>query len=248
MEFIYSNYLVRLLNKNNKGELIEVQKLRYDYLLREFNPALPEEGIDDDGYDDKTDSILIIDTNNNKIIGTYRLATLATAKENPFKTEGEFNIDAIKNCGKEVVELGRAVVHKDYRNGVTIQLLGSAIFQYAIENNCKYLFGTCSFHGVDPTAYSKVFSYIKKEVISGLNVYAVHDSFEFGDEEYDKITIKEETPSLLKSYISLGCKIGKNGFIDYEFNSCDVLIVVDLDDCNEKIVNRMMRFGRTNEK
>ena len=51
MEFNYKNYHIRMLDKNNKQELIEVQKLRYDYLLKEFNSELPEDGLDEDGYD-----------------------------------------------------------------------------------------------------------------------------------------------------------------------------------------------------
>mgnify|MGYP000912766247 CR=1 FL=1 len=57
MEFTYSKYLVKTLDKTNHQELEEVQRLRYQYLLRDFNPALPLDGIDDDGFDQTADSI-----------------------------------------------------------------------------------------------------------------------------------------------------------------------------------------------
>ena len=243
MDFNYNNYHVRLLDNNNKDELLEVQKLRYDYLLKEFNKDLPDGGIDDDGYDKYCESILIIDTTINKIIGTYRIATLRTIKDAKFKTEGEFNCDAIRSCGKEIIELGRAVVHQDYRNGVIIQLLWAAIFEYAQEYDCKYLFGTCSFHGVDPSIYGNLLCYLKKNYVTNLDVYAVCNSYEFDYlDNYDEAKVRDEMLGLVKSYLSFNCKFARNGYIDYEFNSCDVLTIVDMDDCNQRILQRMKRF------
>ena len=65
--FEAGDYLVRLLDKNNKEELRLVQKLRFDYLLKDFDPSLPEEGLDDDGFDEYCDSILVIDKKNGAI-------------------------------------------------------------------------------------------------------------------------------------------------------------------------------------
>ncbi|MBQ7275852.1 MAG: GNAT family N-acetyltransferase [Bacilli bacterium] len=243
MEFNYKNYHIRMLDKNNKQELIEVQKLRYDYLLKEFNNELPEDGLDDDGYDKYCESIIIIDKEKGKIVGTYRLATLKTIGDAKFKTEGEFNCDAIRNCGKDSIELGRAVVHADYRNGIIIQLLWAAIFEYAYENDCKYLFGTCSFHGVDPSKYGNLLCYLKKNYLTDLDIYATHNVYEFDYlDEYDEAKVKEEIAGVIKSYLSFDCKFARNGYIDYEFNSCDVLTVVDMDNCNQRILQRMKRF------
>ena len=69
-EFVVNNYLIRLMNYNDKEEVRRVQTLRYDYLLREYNPSLPEGEIDVDGYDDLSHSILVIDQDNNEIAGT----------------------------------------------------------------------------------------------------------------------------------------------------------------------------------
>ena len=70
----------------NEKELREVQKLRYDYLLRDFDENKNDSsGLDDDGYDEYSESILAIEKKTGRIVGTYRLATLKTLKGQLFK-------------------------------------------------------------------------------------------------------------------------------------------------------------------
>ena len=54
-----ADYLVRMLDHDNKDELREVQKLRYDYLLRDFDENKNDsDGLDDDGYDAFSESLI----------------------------------------------------------------------------------------------------------------------------------------------------------------------------------------------
>lgn len=244
MVFKYDKYLVRLLDKNNKDELAEIQKLRYDYLLRDFNPELPPDGIDDDGYDKNADCIVVIDTENGKKVGTYRVASLETNLNKTFVDEEEFNIDSLKNCGANILELGRAVVHADYRNGIVIQLLWSAIYRYAIEHKCKYMFGTCSLHSTDPSKYANVFCYLKQNKVAEVEVFAKEPKFEFDFvNEYSEEKLKEEMPSLLRTYLSIGAKVSRNGFIDYSFNCCDVITVIEVAKINPLYARKFAKMS-----
>lgn len=237
--FISGNYEVSVLDKNKKEDLIEVQKLRYDHLLRDFNPSLEEGLIDDDGYDQYCDSLIVKDLTTNKIVGTYRVCTLETAKGHPFKSEEEFNIDELKNSGYGIVETGRAVVHKDYRNGSVIGLLWKALFMYTVSNNCRFIFGTCSFHGTNPKVFDKLFAYLKDNNLNkDYNMYATKDSFEFEDIPYVKEEI--EIPSLLKGYMRLGTTISRNGFIDYDFNCCDIITMIDTETINPRYLKHYL--------
>ena len=229
-----NKYTIRLLNKNDEKELYKVQKLRYDHLLKEFNPSLKDGGIDNDGNDDSCDSILVIDNLTNDIVGTYRIATKKTKNGKPFLTESEFNIKSLLSNDFEVLELGRAVVHKNYRDGSVINLLWSAIVQYCLDYDCKYMFGTFSFHGVDPTIYNDVLAYINKHYAEKtFNMFATKDSFEYPTYEIDEKEIIKKIPSLLKAYLSIeATTISKNGFIDYDFKSCDIITLVDISKLN----------------
>ena len=245
--FIYGKYLVKVLDFNNKKELQEVQRLRYLYLLKEFNESLPFEGLDDDGFDKYADSILVIDTTCDLIVGTYRLTTLETIGNNRFVSEKEFNFDNLKNSGFGICELGRACVHEDYRSGTVINLLWAGIFEYTKVNNIRYVFGTCSLHGSDPIVHSDTLMYLNKYCVdASLNIKAVKNVFCYPaikeDADYDAIF--ENIPSLLKMYLKMGAKVSVNGYIDCKFNSCDVVTVVDIKNMNQRYFDFYQRFTK----
>ncbi len=51
--FETKDYLVRLMDKGSEKELREVQKLRYKYLLQEFDEKKNDaDGLDDDGFEE----------------------------------------------------------------------------------------------------------------------------------------------------------------------------------------------------
>ena len=246
-EFNVEKFKIRLMDKENKDEIRKVQELRYKYLLKDYNPNLEEGGIDDDGYDEYSDSILVIDTEKGIIAGTYRVATLDTIKDQKFLTEDEYDIKELRDSKERFLELGRAVVHVDYRNGFVIQLLLLAIYHYATEHNCKYYLGLCSFHGVNPEAYSHGFSLLARDYsFKKYKITAIGDAFDlhFVDEDkIDMLRAKQELPALLRMYLRLGHRVCIGGSIDHKFNSCDVLIVLDADEINIKYFNRMMNIN-----
>lgn len=245
--FVVNNYLIRLMDHNDKEEVKRVQSLRYQYLLREYNPSLPLEGLDIDGYDELSNSILVIDQTNNQIAGTYRVATMETIKGNRFLTEDEYNIDSLKQCKDGFVELGRAVVHPDYRNPLVIQLLFLGIYHYATEHNCRYFIGLCSFHGHNPSDYAHGFSLLKRDYLcTKFDIHACSNGFSLSfvkDDEIDIALAKKQIPNLLRMYLNLGHKVSSEGSIDYNFNSCDVLIIMDAQEINMRYFERLMRIG-----
>lgn len=243
MEFISGKYKVRLLNKKAMEELIEIQKLRYQGLLRDYNPDLPEEGTDDDGYDDRSNAIIVIDTEKDKIVGTYRITSIESLKGKKFKTEKEFNIDSLRNADDKILELGRAVVDKEYRDGPIIDLLWSGIFKYCMEFGYRYLFGMCSLHGQDPTVYNNVLAYLNNELIcNDFDIYAIKNAFEYPiNNDLTFEDVKPEIPPLLKAYLRFGVKISRNGYIDKTFNCCDIITVLDIQKMNERYLKRFLR-------
>ena len=246
-EFNVEKFKIRLMDKTNKEEVQKVQKLRYEYLLKDYNTNLPVDGIDDDGYDEYSDSILVIDTEKDIIAGTYRVATKETVKGHKFLTEEEYDIHELIESDETFLELGRAVVHVDYRNGFVIQLLLLAIYHYATEHNLKYYLGLCSFHGTDPTLYKHGFSILARDYsFTKYNIKACSNTFDLHYIDEDKIDpqlAKAQLPSLLRMYLRLGHRVCAGGSIDYNFNSCDVLIVLDSDNINIKYFNRMMNIN-----
>src|SRR5690606_40881211 len=90
---------------------------------------------------------------------TYRLVLEEHIKDiGCFITESEYDISKLKS--KRILELGRAVVRQEYRNGSVIKLLWRGLIKYANLYNIKYMFGTGSFQGVNPDEYAHALSYI----------------------------------------------------------------------------------------
>lgn len=243
-EFMVDKFLVRLMNHKDLQEVKQVQILRYNYLLKEYNQSLPDGGIDDDGYDKYTDSILVINTESGEICGTYRVATLKTTNGHKFLTEDEYDITPLKESGKDFVELGRAVVHPEYRTGLVIQLLFLGIYRYMIENNCQYTIGLCSFHGNDPTLYKNAFSYLKQNYsFKDLEIKACNNAFNLDMvSEIDEKKVDSELTGLLKMYLRFGNRVCFNGSIDYSFNSCDILIILDINEANMRYINHFTKM------
>ena len=231
----------------NKDEIREAQILRYQMLLLEFDESKDKNGIDESPYDEFCDHIIVKDNTNNKIVGTYRLlSNLILPEGKEFISEPEFNIDKLKNSGKNILELSRAVVHKDYRNGFVLRLLWQAIIAYSKMNNIKYMFGTASFHGVDYTKYKHAFSSIYYNNLADEEIlcYAKEPCMDMrilSKEEIDENLARHETQPLVRGYFAIGSKVGSGIFFDYEFNSTDIMMIFDMDNLNKKYLSRM--FG-----
>lgn len=240
-DYKLGKYRLRLLDKNNDEELKSVQELRYNDLLKEFNEQLASGGIDDDHYDKYSDSLIVIDEENNILVGTYRLASYETGL-NKLLLENEFDISALKSQKDKVLELGRAVVKKEYRNGSVINILWFGLFQYSKTFNYRYLIGTCSLHGTDPSVYMDTLSYLNKYSLSKFDIRAVKNSYEYYNEDINEKETEGKMPSLLKAYLKLGAKVSRNGYIDYNFNSCDVLVVLDMENANQRYIDFYTRM------
>ena len=46
-----------------------------------------------------------------------------------------------------------------------------------------------------------------------------------------------ETPALIKAYLRLGGFVGQNAFIDHDFNTTDVCLVLDIERMNDRQKN-----------
>lgn len=234
-----AEYLVRMLDHGNKDELREVQRLRYEYLLQDFDEKKNDaEGLDDDGYDAFSESLLAIEKKSGRIVGTYRVATDATLKGERFRCEEEFDISGLRKAPGGIVEAGRAVIHRDYRGGVVFSLLWRGVITYARDLGLRYVIGTCSLHGTDPWAFVNCTSYLNEHSLCrSFDVRAVHDAFEYGT--VTGLSAAEAgLPGLLKAYLKIGATVSQNGFIDYDFNCCDVMIILDRENMNERFLRR----------
>ena len=241
------NYSIKLAE--TKSELKQAQALRYSVFYKEkkAKPTFTKKIIklDYDKIDKYADHLIVLDKKNtkNKIVGTYRLIRGDVAKLfGGYYSSSEFNLVNITNNYKDknILELGRSCVHQDYRNGSIMNLLWKAIAEYVKLYDIKILLGCASFSGIEPTKYSDELSYLRKnfclpEHLSvesfDKNIYPV---YKLKENNSNQLRIFAKLPPLLKGYLRIGGKVSHNFYVDHNFNTIDLCVVVNTSDIDEK--------------
>jgi putative hemolysin len=140
-------------------ELIEALKLRYQVFHREMIGKSKPKGIDVDEFDFICDHLIIVDKKTSQIVGTYRLN--CSAFSNQIYSAQEFNIRKIMELKGTKLELGRACIHRDFRNGLVINLLWRGIAQYMQATDSKILFGCASIKTESPRQAALIYRYFE---------------------------------------------------------------------------------------
>ena len=247
------NLIIKLAETNS--EIKYAQSLRYSVFYKEKNAkaTLSKKMLrrDYDKIDRFADHLIVIDKNRrnfqNKIIGTYRLMRGDLANQyGGFYTSTEFNLSNILQLYKnnEILELGRSCVHKKYRNGTTINLLWKAIANYISIYDIKILLGCVSFPGTNVMKFSDQLSYLKRNYslqnelsVKSLdnNIYPIHNS---KNKNISNIINFVKLPPLIKGYLRVGGKVSESCFVDHDFNTIDLCVVVKTNNIDDKYKKR----------
>ncbi|MBK47911.1 MAG: hemolysin-like protein [Pelagibacteraceae bacterium] len=246
----YKNFEVRLAK--NFNDIDAAQNLRYRVFYEELKAKPTIKNIlyekDFDELDPFCDHLLVIDHNKKSkresIVGTYRLIRRPmTQIHGKFYTEGEFNVKKILKKKGEILELGRSCVNKDYRDKPIIKLLWKAISAYMEHYKIKILFGCASFPGTNYKKFKEQLSYIyhyhlapitiRPEAIPPNNIKLNYSK----KKDLDTYKIFKSLPPLLKGYLRLGACVGNGAFIDKQFNTIDICIVLKIESLKERYLN-----------
>lgn len=243
----------------SEAEVRAAQRLRYRVFYEEMaakpTPAMAAERRDFDGFDEVCDHLLVIDHDKSgaeAVVGTYRLLREAVAGgQTGFYSNQEYDLSPLFTAefrrtmmpGRQLLELGRSCVHKDYRTNSTIHMLWRGIALYTLINNIGYMFGCASLPGTDPKAHTLALSYLHHHhaIPETFRVRAqphrYHDMNLIPADQLDVRQAKRMLPPLIKGYLRLGCYIGEGAVIDEQWGSTDVYILLPV----EKISHRYLQ-------
>ncbi len=223
----------------NRAEIEEALKLRFDVFNIELGEGLDssfEHRMDEDEFDAHCDHLLVVKNDTSEIIGTYRMQSSSQASNgNGFYTSSEFDVNQFPDqILDNVVELGRACIHRDHRNGRVLYMLWKGLAKYLLLSKKRYLFGCCSVTSQDVKEGEAIYSYLRE------NDY-LHEKYdisvqpEFSYEVPDEV-FKRETkiPQLFRLYLELGVKVCSKPALDTNFKTIDFLILLDLEDLSEQ--------------
>ena len=225
------------------ADLIAAQALRYDVFVRELGSdgemVDHDAGLERDRFDPYFDHLLLLDTTRGdtarkQIVGVYRLLTDdGAAKVGQFYSEGEYDLTLLRQSGRKLLELGRSCLHADYRGGMGMFHLWSALADYVAERGVDVLFGTASFHGTDIEDLAAPLSLLHHRHLAppDLRVRALDGAFQSMDlipeDQLNRPAAMRAVPALIKGYLRLGGFVGEGAFIDRAFNTTDVCLILD---------------------
>lgn len=215
-------------------ELDDILRLRFEVFNLELGEGLDESyitGRDEDDLDRVFHHLLIRSSKTGEVVGTYRMQTGAMAEQHAgFYSAGEFNLEGLpQDILDQAVEIGRACVAKDHRNGRVLHLLWKGLASYLTWNDKRYLFGCCSLTSQDRALGARVHAYLQREGYlwpAGL-VTPLPELACLADDADDPSAEGVHIPALFQSYLNLGATVCGPPAIDTLFKTIDFLVLFD---------------------
>ena len=227
---------------DNQDELAKVLRLRYEVFYRELLEKRQIVGMDVDKFDFKCDHLIIIDKKTDTFVGTYRL--ICSLFTNKFYSETEFDMKNILAQPGIKLELGRACVHRDYRNGSSIALLWRGISEYMKETGTKYMFGCSSVKTTDKLEIAAIYKNLSLNHMASRECM-VTPKRKFKIKNFEGLTnsiskeiedcAAEKIPPLIKSYLNMGALICGEPAYDKVFKCADLFTLFNIDSLSEKV-------------
>jgi putative hemolysin len=216
-------------------------RLRFMVFNLELDEGLDaafESGYDMDHYDEVCDHLIVEHAVTGTVVGTYRMQFGATAARCfGYYSEQEFDFAPYETMRSQIVELGRACVHREHRTADVLNLLWKGITRYAAARGGRYLMGCCSLTSQDPAEGSGVFQSLQ-------NYLAEPHKMTFATPAYTMPQVPEadavEPPRLLRAYLAVGAKICSAPAIDRAFKTIDFLTMLDIQTLHPRIARRYL--------
>ncbi len=233
VEIREGRYLVRFAR--NYDELDAALKLRFEVFNLELGEGLDssfQTNRDLDEFDETCHHLILLETEQNQVVGTYRMQTseMATAARG-FYTATEFDFSRFPaSVMGDGIELGRACVAQTHRNTQALLLLWKGLAAYAAHNRKRYLFGCCSLTSQDEREGWRALRLLKAQ--GHLHPYlfaAPHQEFACAADD-PTVAAHEgvKIPRLFRTYLRYGAKVCSSPAIDRKFKTIDFLVLRDL--------------------
>ena len=241
-----SQYEVRLAQ--NEDDRVAAQRLRYAVFIEELGGNGPgvdhERRLECDPFDAYCRHLLLVDRNKpagEHVVGAYRMMLRSDAEAaGGFYSASEYDLSPLIQSDRSLLELGRSCVHPAHRGGTSMYLLWNGLARFVLEQGVDVMFGVASFHGTDVDQLARPLSYLHAHHLAPeeLRVTAIGENRRNMDllppSELDRVAAMQETPALIKAYLRLGGFVGDGAYVDHEFNTVDVCLVMDTTQMNAK--------------
>ena len=229
------------------------QRLRYDVFSTEPGFALTgqDAGLDVDRFDEHCDHLLVREENSGELVGCYRmLSPNGAIAAGGLYTATEFDIRALDSLRPSLVEMGRAVVRSDHRNGAVVLLMWAGILAYLDRCGYDYVTGCVSVpvkgnagDGEPPgTQIRGVRDFVLRRHGAPPN-YQVrpHRPVKIDGRSLDEIPppARPVIPPLMRGYLRLGARICGEPAYDADFGVGDFPALLDKRQADTRYLRRL---------
>ncbi len=212
-------------------DLTECQRLRYLVFNREMGEGLAtsdRSGLDRDHFDWVCDHLMVRDISSGRLAGTYRMQTGYRAKGNlGYYSEQLFDFSPFEAIRGETLELGRACVHRDYRNTTALSMLWKGIASYAALCNARYLVGCSSITSQNPAEGLALYDALKEKYLAEPSL-RTQPKPDFRCNDNGATAEAPRPPRLFRAYLDNSARLCGPPAIDREFKTIDFLTLMDL--------------------
>lgn len=136
-----------LLLSTEPEHIEAAQRLRHEVFTSEPGFALTAspDGLDADRFDQYCDHLLVREDGSGELVGCYRMLPPPGAiAAGSLYTATEFDVRSLDALRPSLVEMGRAVVRSDHRNGGVVLLMWAGILAYLDRCGYDYVTGCVS--------------------------------------------------------------------------------------------------------
>jgi putative hemolysin len=247
-----------LLLSTDPVHIEAAQRLRYEVFSGEPGFALTAagSGLDADRFDEHCDHLLVREENSGELVGCYRmLSPTGAAAAGELYTATEFDIAALDPLRPSLVEMGRAVVRNDHRNGAVVLLMWAGILAYLDHCEYDYVTGCVSVpvvvDGEPPgTQIRGVRDFVLRRHAAPIS-YRVrpYRPVIIDGQPLDEITPSPRPviPPLMRGYLRLGARICGEPAHDADFGVGDFPALLDKRQADTRYLRRLRSMSAAAE-
>lgn len=225
-------------------ELRAAQALRFEVFNLELNEGLVQAydtGLDEDPFDAVCQHLLVEDESSGRIVGTYRMQSGTDALAGlGYYSEREFDFTPLAPMRGQLLELGRACIHREHRNYAVLNLLWKGIAAYAQQRGLRWLLGCSSLTSQDERVGAAAHRQLQGLQAPAEWLTCPQPGFACALDTAAAAPVK--IPRLLAAYLALGARICSAPAIDREFRTLDFLTWLDLESPTLRALQQRGRF------
>ena len=238
-----------LLLSTDPALIDAAQRLRHDVFTTEpgFALAGASDGRDADRFDEFCDHLLVREDNTGELVGCYRMLPPPGAiAAGGLYTATEFDVTGLDALRPSLVEMGRAVVRDDHRNGGVVLLMWAGILAYLDRCGYDYVTGCVSVPVEDSDIPGRQIRGVRDFVLrrhAAPQEYTVHP--------YRPVTVdgkgldaieppaRVTVPPLMRGYLRLGAQVCGEPAHDRDFGVGDFPALLDKRQADTRYLTRL---------